>query len=130
MGNLETECPGLCAWPFHKADYGPQGVTLQPPSGKVGADSMLISFAQALAATVTNPYNNGFYDGPQAHAHPVEVSTACPGIFASGAFPGYTGRVRVDPNNGGAFNAHGARGHKFLLPALWNPKTSSCWTTM
>ncbi|KAJ9678441.1 hypothetical protein PVL29_020583 [Vitis rotundifolia] len=128
VGNPETECPGECAWPFHRTDYGPQGVTLQPPNGNVGADAMVISFASALAGLVTNPYNDGFYDGPESD--PVEASTICQGIFGSGAFPGYTGKVRVNPTNGGCFNAHGLRGKKFLLPALWDPKTSSCWTTM
>ena len=128
VGNPETECPGSCAWPFHRPDYGPQGVTLQPPNGNVGADSMVISFASALAGLVTNPYNDGFYDGPESD--PKEASTICHGIFGSGAFPGYTGKVRVNPSNGGCFNAHGLKGKKFLLPALWDPKTSSCWTTM
>ncbi|KAL6320077.1 hypothetical protein AAG906_004476 [Vitis piasezkii] len=104
------------------------GVTLQPPNGNVGADSMVISFASALAGLVTNPYNDGFYDGPESD--PKEASTICHGIFGSGAFPGYTGKVRVNPSNGGCFNAHGLKGKKFLLPALWDPKTSSCWTTM
>ncbi|KAK9271742.1 hypothetical protein L1049_002105 [Liquidambar formosana] len=128
VGNPESACPEACAWPFHKAKRGPQGVTLQPPSGNVGADAMVINFASALVSTVTNPYNTGFYEEPRTN--PIEAGTACPGQFGSGAFPGYTGKVRVDPASGGGFNAHGVRGKKFLLPAIWNPKTSSCWTIM
>lgn len=128
VGNPESECPGTCAWPFHKADFGPQGVTYQPPNRNVGADAMAISFASALAGTVTNPFNTGFYQGPKSD--PLEAATACVGIFGTGAFPGYTGKIRVDPHTGGCFNAHGVKGKKFLLPAVWNPMTRSCWTTM
>ncbi|KAA8533464.1 hypothetical protein F0562_031102 [Nyssa sinensis] len=113
---------------FHRSEYGPQGITLQPPNGNVGTDAMVMHFAAALAATVTNPYKTGFFGG--LPAKPIEAATVCPGMFGTGAFPGYTGKVRVDPRTGGGFNAHGFRGTKFLLPALWNPKTSSCWTTM
>ncbi|KAF8008846.1 hypothetical protein BT93_K2484 [Corymbia citriodora subsp. variegata] len=128
VGDPETECPGTCAWPFYPSDYGPKGVTLQPPSGNVGADAMVVSFATALAATVTNPYDDGFYGGSLFER--TEAGTACPHMFGSGAFPGYTGKVRVDPATGGAFNARGFKGRKFLLPAVWNPITSSCWTPL
>ncbi|KAL5568258.1 hypothetical protein UlMin_024833 [Ulmus minor] len=128
VGNPETECPGACAWPFHRSDYGPQGVVLQPPSGNVGADAMVMSLAAGLADAVTNPFNSGFFQMGVEHAGRLGAGTVCRGMFGSGAFPGYPGKVRVDPKSGGAFNAHGVRGKKFLLPALWNPKTSSCWT--
>ncbi|KAI3411313.1 uncharacterized protein J3R85_018205, partial [Psidium guajava] len=128
VGDPETECPGTCAWPFYPSDYGPKGVTLRPPSGNVGADAMVISFASALAGIVTDPYNNGFYGG--STFDPTEAASACPNIFGSGAFPGYTGKVRVDPATGGAFNVRGVRGKKFLLPAVYNPLTSSCWTPL
>lgn len=128
VGDPETECPGTCAWPFYPSDYGPKGVTLQPPSGNVGADAMVVSLASALAGIVTNPYNSGFYRGSLTEQ--IEAGTACPNMFGSGAFPGYTGKVRVDPANGGAFNARGIHGKKFLLPAVWNPRTSSCWTPL
>ncbi|KAF8412573.1 hypothetical protein HHK36_000542 [Tetracentron sinense] len=128
VGNPESECPGECGWPFHKADQGPQSLPLQPPNGDIGADAMVIGFATALAGTVTNPYKNGYFQGPKTN--PLEAVSACPGMFGSGAFPGYAGKVHVDPHDGGCFNAHGVNGKKFLLPAVWNPKTSACWTTM
>ncbi|KAF5749248.1 phosphate-responsive 1 family protein [Tripterygium wilfordii] len=128
VGNPESECPGECAWPFHKTNHGPQGMTLQPPSGNVGADAMVVAFASSLVDLVTNPFSTGFYQGQQAN--PIEASSACKRIFGSGAFEGYTGKLRVDPSNGGAFNTHGVEGRKFLLPAIWNPKTSSCWTLL
>lgn len=128
VGNPETECPGACAWPFHKSDNGPQGVVLQPPSGNVGADAMIISLASGLADAVTNPYSTGFFQPGGGHLGILGAGTVCQGMFGSGAFPGFTGKIRVDPKSGGAFNSHGVKGKKFLLPALWNPATSSCWT--
>ncbi|XP_038887065.1 protein EXORDIUM-like 2 [Benincasa hispida] len=129
IGNPVTECPGACAWPFHRADYGPPGAILKPPSGDVAADAMVVSLASGLASVVTNPFQTGLFQiGEKANM--VEASTACPGMFGTGATPGYTGKVAVDPRTGGAYNAVGFRGKKFLLPALWNPKTSSCWTVM
>ncbi|EXB29148.1 hypothetical protein L484_019671 [Morus notabilis] len=129
VGNPETKCPGACAWRFHREEEGPQGVVLQPPSGNVGADAMIVLLASGLADAVTNPFNNAFFTfGSGPNVGPVGAGTACWGMFGSGAFPGYTGKIRVDPKSGGAFNTHGVRGNKFLLPALWNPASSSCWT--
>ncbi|KAG6588346.1 Protein EXORDIUM-like 2, partial [Cucurbita argyrosperma subsp. sororia] len=90
---------------------------------------MVISLASGLASVVTNPFSTGFFQLGQK-ASVIEASTACPGMFGSGASPGNTGKVLVDPLNGGAYNVVGLRGKKFLLPALWNPKTASCWTVM
>lgn len=129
VGNPETECPGACAWPFIKSDYGPPGITVKPPNGKVGADAILVNFAAGLAAVVTNPFDTGF-SKPGPKTWPLEASTVCEGIFATGSFPGNPGKVAVDRESGGAFNAHGLNGMKFLLPAVWNPRTSSCWTPM
>ncbi|KAJ6360437.1 hypothetical protein OIU77_004453 [Salix suchowensis] len=131
VGNPESECPGSCAWPFQKPDKGPLSITLNPPNGNLGADAMVIAFARALAEAVTNPYKTGFYQDKSDKANKtVEAASACWGIFGSGAFDGYTGKVRVDPDTGGGFNGHGSRGRKFLIPAVWNPKTNSCWTLL
>lgn len=129
VGNPETECPGACAWPFYKSDYGPAGTILKPPSGNVAADAMVVSLASGLASVVTNPFNTGFFDLGQK-SHMIEAVTACPGMFGTGAAPGYTGKLTVDPRSGGAYNAVGFKGKKFLLPAIWNPSTKSCWTVM
>ncbi|XP_023511570.1 protein EXORDIUM-like 2 [Cucurbita pepo subsp. pepo] len=129
LGNPETECPGACAWPFHKADYGPPGPVLKPPSGDVGADAMVISLASGLASVVSNPFRTGlFLLGHKGTV--IEATTACPGMFGTGATPRHTGKLFVDIRTGGAYNAIGFKGKKFLLPALWNPKTQSCWTVM
>ncbi|XVE90434.1 hypothetical protein DITRI_Ditri20bG0077500 [Diplodiscus trichospermus] len=128
VGNPETECPGACGWPFQQPDGGPQGVVLQPPNLNMAADAMVIALATALADTVTNPLNTGFYY--DTLKGPLGPGSVCRGIFGTGSLPGNPGKVEIDPNGGGAFNALGNRGKKFLLPAIWNPATSSCWTLM
>ncbi|KAE9464635.1 hypothetical protein C3L33_03473, partial [Rhododendron williamsianum] len=131
VGNLEEECPGSCAVPFHRSRnpfMPPTAVTLEPPSGNLGADAMVIHFASALADTVTNPFGNGFFGTEWGQDS--QAATLCMGLFATGAFPGYPGNVRVDPYTGGAFNARGLNDSKFLLPALWDPKTDDCWTVL
>ncbi|PSS04555.1 Protein EXORDIUM like [Actinidia chinensis var. chinensis] len=127
VGNPEDNCPGKCAIPFHNADTKPAAMTLQPPSGNVGADAVLIRFASALAETITNPFNTGFVGGKSRE---FQVARVCPGLYASGAVLGYPGNVRVDPSTGGAFNAHGVNNTKFLLPALMEVGATSCWTTL
>ncbi|XP_043710840.1 protein PHOSPHATE-INDUCED 1-like [Telopea speciosissima] len=124
IGNSETQCPGQCAWPFHQPIYGPQNPPLIAPNNDVGMDGMVINLASLLAATATNPFGNGFYQG-SAEA-PLEAASACPGIYGKGAYPGYAGELLVDSTTGGSYNANGANGRKYLLPALFDPSTSSC----
>ncbi|XP_031491264.1 protein EXORDIUM-like [Nymphaea colorata] len=126
VGNSETQCPGMCAWPFHQPIYGPQTPPLVAPNADVGVDGMVINVASLLAGAATNPFGNGYFQGPSTA--PLEAATACPGIYGSGAFPGYAGNLLVEPTTGGSYNAEGANGRKFLLPALWDPSTSSCST--
>ncbi|CAK7333673.1 unnamed protein product [Dovyalis caffra] len=131
VGNPQNECPGACAWPFQKPDKGPLSITLNPPNGNLGADAMVIAFARALVEAVTNPYKTGFFQDNSNNANKtIEAASACWGIFGSGALDGFAGKVLVDPNTGGGFNGHGSRGRKFLIPAVWNPKTKSCWTLL
>ncbi|KAG5065846.1 hypothetical protein JHK86_009577 [Glycine max] len=126
VGNPVTQCPGECAWPFHQPVYGPQTPPLVPPNGDVGVDGMLISLATVLAGAVTNPFGNGYYQG--SVTAPLEAVSACAGIFGKGAYPGYTGNVLVDNVTGASYNALGLHGRKFLLPAMWDPVTSTCKT--
>lgn len=126
VGNSDTQCPGQCAWPFHQPIYGPQGPALVAPNNDLGSDGMVMNLASLLAGTVTNPFGNGYYQGP-ADA-PLEAASTCPGVYGSGAYPGYAGNLLVDPTTGASYNAHGANGRKFLLPALFDPSTSSCST--
>ncbi|CAJ2644408.1 hypothetical protein L195_g008952 [Trifolium pratense] len=126
VGNSETQCPGQCAWPFHQPIYGPQSPPLVAPNNDVGLDGMVISVASLLAGTVTNPFGNGFYQGPKEA--PLEVGSACTGVYGKGAYPGYAGNLLVDPTSGASFNANGVNGRKYLLPALFDPTTSMCST--
>lgn len=125
-GNSATQCPGQCAWPFHQPVYGPQTPALVSPSGDVGMDGMVINVASMVAGAVTNPFGDGFYQGPKDA--PLEASTACPGVYGSGAYPGYAGNLAVDRATGASYNANGAHGRKYLLPALFDPATSTCST--
>ncbi|KAL3814398.1 hypothetical protein ACJIZ3_015666 [Penstemon smallii] len=126
VGNAESQCPGYCAWPFHQPLYGPQTPPLVAPNGDVGVDGMVINLATVLAGAVTNPFNNGYFQGPVTA--PLEAVTACTGMFGSGAYPGYAGNVLKDKSSGSSYNAHGVNGRKYLLPAMWDPQTSQCST--
>ena len=126
VGNSETQCPGQCAWPFHQPIYGPQSPPLVAPNNDVGLDGIVINLASLLAGTATNPFGNGYFQGP-AEA-PLEAASACPGVYGKGAYPGYAGDLLVDSVTGASYNAHGANGRKYLLPALYDPSTSSCST--
>ncbi|KAL5844339.1 hypothetical protein ACOSQ4_010297 [Xanthoceras sorbifolium] len=126
VGNSETQCPGQCAWPFHQPIYGPQSPPLVAPNNDVGLDGMLINFASLLAGTATNPFGNGYFQGPKEA--PLEAASACPGVYGKGAYPGYAGNLLVDSTTGASYNANGANGRKYLLPALYDPSTSSCST--
>ncbi|PON50338.1 Phosphate-induced protein [Trema orientale] len=126
VGNSEAQCPGQCAWPFHQPIYGPQAPALVAPNNDVGLDGMVINLASLLAGTVTNPFGNGYFQG-SAEA-PLEAASACPGVYGKGAYPGYAGNLLVDPTTGASYNAHGANGRRYLLPALYDPSTSTCST--
>ncbi|MED6144249.1 Phosphate-induced protein 1 conserved region [Stylosanthes scabra] len=126
VGNSETQCPGQCAWPFHQPMYGPQSPPLVAPNNDVGLDGMVINLASLLAGTATNPFGNGFFQGPKEA--PLEAASACPGIYGKGAYPGFPGTLLVDPTSGASYNANGINGRKYLLPALFDPATSACST--
>ncbi|KAI4389452.1 hypothetical protein MLD38_001679 [Melastoma candidum] len=124
VGNSASQCPGQCAWPFHQPIYGPQTPPLVAPNGDVGIDGMIINLATVLAGTITNPFNDGYFQGPAGA--PLEAVSACTGIFGKGAYPGYPGSVLADKTTGASYNTNGINGRKYLLPAMWNPRTSAC----
>lgn len=126
VGNSITQCPDQCAWPFVLPAFGPKIPPLVAPNKDVGVDGMIINIATVLAGTVTNPFDGGYFQGPATA--PLEAVTACTGIFGSGAFPGYPGSVLVDKTTKVSYNAQGVKGRKYLLPAMWDPKTSTCKT--
>ncbi|TKY74382.1 EXORDIUM protein [Spatholobus suberectus] len=126
VGNSETQCPGQCAWPFHQPIYGPQSPPLVAPNNDVGLDGMVINVASLLAGTVTNPFGNGYFQGPKEA--PLEAASACTGVYGKGAYPGYAGELLVEPTTGASYNAYGVNDRKYLLPALFDPTTSACST--
>jgi len=126
VGNSETQCAGQCAWPFHQPIYGPQSTPLVAPNNDVGLDGMVINVASLLAGTVTNPFGNGYFQGPKEA--PLEAASACTGVYAKGAYPGYAGDLLMDKTSGASYNANGDNGRKYLLPAIVDPKTSACST--
>lgn len=126
VGNSESQCPGQCAWPYHQPIYGPQSPPLVAPNNDVGLDGMVINLASLLAGTVTNPFGNGYYQGPKGAG--LEAATACTGVYAKGSYPGFAGNLLKDSVTGASFNAHGANGRKYLLPAIFDPSTSICST--
>ncbi|KAI3989706.1 hypothetical protein MKX01_009198 [Papaver californicum] len=109
---MENSCPGQCAWPFHQLIYGPQDKPLVAPKG----DSI-----------IRNCHNGNCYFQGTADAS-LEVSSACPGVYGKGAYPGYAGNLLRDTATGGSYNAHGVDGRKYLLPALFKSTTSECST--
>ncbi|KAJ7958989.1 protein EXORDIUM-like [Quillaja saponaria] len=128
VGNSETQCPGQCAWPFHQPIYGPQNPPLVAPNNDVGLDGMVINLASLLAGTATNLFGNGYFQGPKEA--PLEAASACTGIYGKGAYPGYAGVLLVDPTTGASYNANGNNGRKYLVPALFDPATSTCSTLL
>ncbi|KAG6544481.1 hypothetical protein Mapa_014119 [Marchantia paleacea] len=124
VGNSASQCPGMCAWPYAKPQYGPPGEPLLPPSGDVGIDGMIINLGTILAGCATNPFNNGFYQGDASA--PVEAATACAGTYGVGAYSGYPGQLLLDSTTGASYNVLGANGRQFLMPALWDPVTLAC----
>ncbi|TQE09445.1 hypothetical protein C1H46_004938 [Malus baccata] len=78
----------------------------------MGIDALLLNFASGLVATVTNPFNTGFFK-PGRKSDLVEASTTC-----CGAVLGKTGKVEVDHTTGVSYNAVGEKGMKFMLPAI------------
>ncbi|KAK0592993.1 hypothetical protein LWI29_028762 [Acer saccharum] len=127
VGNSEIECPGSCMWPFHSSEYFPRGgVVLKSPNGNAVGDSMVVHLASGLAELVTNPGNTGFYGGTKYK--PIEITGGrCRNVFGkrASAKKGRPGILRY-AYGGKAFNAYGKYGKKFLLPALYNPKTKGC----
>jgi hypothetical protein len=87
---------------------------------------MVINLASLLAGTATNPFGNGYYQGLKEA--PLEAASACTGIYGKGAYPGYAGELLLDSTTGSSYNANGVGGKKYLLPAVFDPSTSTCST--
>lgn len=124
VADSETQCPGKCSWPFAKAQFGPDTPALTPPNADVGTDGMIINLAAILAGALTNPFNNGFYQGDGAA--PLEAASACAGQFGEDSYSGYPGVLQTDKISGASYNTEGANGRRYLLPALWDAHTRQC----
>ncbi|KAJ7526552.1 hypothetical protein O6H91_16G011800 [Diphasiastrum complanatum] len=123
VGNSETQCPGFCAWPYAKTEFGPNTEPLLAPNG-VGVDGMIITIAKVLAGGATNPYGNAYYQGDASAA--LEAAGACSSSYGPGAYPGYPGDLLKDNKTGASYNVEGVMQRKFLVPWIWNPKTLAC----
>ncbi|MCO5605376.1 hypothetical protein L7F22_059559 [Adiantum nelumboides] len=155
VGNAESQCLGLCAWPFAVPQYGPRrSKALLPPSGDAATDGIIINLATLLAGAVTNPFGHGYFPDPintsaaasstgsssslmqnssaSASAYDgvgggeVEAATACAGMFGKGSYPGFPGVMLLDAASGAAYNTYGSNKRRFLLPSIWSPSTRKC----
>lgn len=57
--------------------------------------------------------------------HHWRLHQAVLGVYGKGSYPGYAGDLLVDSATGASYNAHGVDGRKYLLPALFDPSTST-----
>ncbi|KAJ6412813.1 hypothetical protein OIU84_005792 [Salix udensis] len=121
---VEGFCSSRCG--THGSSVSAQKINVVAPNNDVGLDGMVINLAGLLAGTATNPFENGYFQGPKEA--PLEAASACPGVYAKGAYPGYAGDLLVDSTTGASYNAHGVNGRKYVLPALFDPSTSTCST--
>ncbi|CAM6101890.1 unnamed protein product [Calypogeia fissa] len=124
VADSEIQCPGKCSWPFAKAEYGPDTPALVPPNADVGTDGMVINLAAILAGCLTNPFDNGFYQGDAAA--PLEAATACAGMFGQDSYSGNPGVLQTDKISGASYNTEGVNSRRFLLPALWEASSRTC----
>ncbi|KAE8692040.1 hypothetical protein F3Y22_tig00110863pilonHSYRG00092 [Hibiscus syriacus] len=123
VGDPTVQCHGLCAWPYALPAYGPPGQALVAPNG-IGTDGMIINIATLLAGAASNPFKTGYFQGDALA--PLEAVAACPGIFGSGAYPGYPGALLVNKMSKASYNAYGANGRQFILPAIWDLISLNC----
>lgn len=125
VGNPAKTCPGHCAWPFAKAEYGagPNVPPLKAPNGDVGVDGMCITIASMLAGAATNTRGDGYYQGVALDGY--EAVSVCGGIYGTGAYPGYPGQLLMD-KAGASYNVNGFNGKKFLISFIFNPASKKC----
>jgi hypothetical protein len=125
VGNPAKFCPGHCAWPYAKAEYGagPNVPPLKAPNGDVGVDGMTITIASMVVGAATNTRDNGYYQGVAGDGY--EAVAVCGGIYGDGAYPGYAGKL-LKTKDGASYNVNGVKGKKFLVPFMWNPAAKKC----
>ncbi|KAH7437341.1 hypothetical protein KP509_05G066700 [Ceratopteris richardii] len=124
VGNPKLQCPGYCAWPFARPQYGPDMAPLKAPNG-VGVDGMIISLAKLLVSAATNPLGDAYYQGEDSSYKP-EIGEICGAKFGAGAYPGYPGELLQDSRSGASYNMEGSNGVQFLVPWIWNAESKAC----
>ncbi|ONK74106.1 uncharacterized protein A4U43_C03F2830 [Asparagus officinalis] len=107
-----------CA-PFHQPYLTGPRPPLVSPNGDAGVDACYQ--LATICGTCDNRSANVLIRPPTP---PLEAVSACTGMFGTGSYPGYAGKLLVDPVTGASYNAKGVSGRKYLLPAMWDPKTS------
>ncbi|KAL4277842.1 hypothetical protein GQ457_03G033400 [Hibiscus cannabinus] len=110
VGNSQTQYSCQYVWPFYQPIYEPQSEPLIAPNNNVGLDGMVINLASLFVGTVTNPFENAYFQGP-AEA-PLEVLSACPNIYGKRTYPCYARNLLVDAMTGASYNAHGDNGRR------------------
>ncbi|XP_078441940.1 protein PHOSPHATE-INDUCED 1-like [Wolffia australiana] len=122
MTRCASQCSGHYAWPFDQPAYNLQVV----PNNDITVNGMVITLSSLMTATFTDPFGNGFDQGPVDAS--LDVASACPGIYSKNAYPGYMGDFLIDQATGASYNANGLGGRRNLLPTLVHPSTATCST--
>ncbi|KAJ6954588.1 hypothetical protein NC652_006124 [Populus alba x Populus x berolinensis] len=134
----EPLCPGQCAWPFCQPIYGPQSPRLVAPNSDVGLDAFQNISAISLAS---NPVFHSRMKRLQIDYHFVRERVitddllvqhvSSTDISSPKAVLGFMAKdpiqvmLLVESATGASYNAHGVNGRKYLLPALFDPSTST-----
>ena len=125
VGNPAKTCPGYCAWPFAKAQYGagPNVPPLKSPNNDVGVDGMCITIASLLASAATNTLDNGWFQGSVYEGY--DAVSVCGGIYGTGAYPGFPGNL-LTTKAGQSYNINGVNGRKYLVPFIFDLVSKQC----
>ncbi|KAK9930466.1 hypothetical protein M0R45_027503 [Rubus argutus] len=92
------------------------GLVTQRPNALVNVLGHSISqFTDHKPHLWSHPTTMWVWTGPKEA--PLEAASACPGVYAKGAYPGYAGDLLVDTTTGASYNANGLNGKStcFLL---------------
>ncbi|KAK8681712.1 hypothetical protein V6N13_054114 [Hibiscus sabdariffa] len=118
---VEGFCMNRSSVPVNALDHFTNQSTDRSPLLWLHPTTMLVLMVWSSTWLVSSPnhFGSGYFQG-SAEA-PLEASSACPGIYGRGAYPGYAGK----PTCGPSYNDHGEHGRKYMLPALYDPTTSS-----
>ncbi|KAM0847250.1 hypothetical protein ACQ4PT_055141 [Festuca glaucescens] len=97
------------------------------PTATWGSTAWWCPLASMLVGAVTNPFGNGFFQGP-AEAPARGRHRLRRRVRQGAPTPATRARCSSTRPTGASYNANGARGRKYLVPALVDPDTSACST--